>query len=421
MTAGLLSTDPAATAAADAFLHAAHTTLEGRRDPYRCYAGMRQVAPLYRSGLDGIWYATRYADVKAILHDPRAGRGRFRPAHGVTDVASERFNRRFSPTMILQNPPAHTRLRGMARAAFSAHRIKAMRPRIEFLVGRMLDGFAEQAAASGSADIVRLLAFPLPVAVIAELVGVPREDSEYFRGYLRAFLAGATADAAPADIAAADTAAANIDDYLRGLVAQRRACPRDDLITALAEVRDAEGRLTDAEITSTAFLLFAAGFVTTTHLIGNGLLALLRHPAEHRRLWADPALIGDAIEEMLRYDSPAQFVRRQVLEPMEIAGVRLAAGDDIVTLPGAANRDPARFADPDRFDIIRPDNQPLSFGHGIHHCLGAALARLEVRVVLELMIARFADLRPADPDQPPPLTTWFLRGVESLPLEVTPR
>lgn len=202
---------------------------------------------------------------------------------------------------------------------------------------------------------------------------------------------------------------------------QRRACPRDDLITALTEVRDADGRLTDAEIASTAFLLFAAGFATTTHAIGNGVLALLRFPTQLQRLWADPALVPHAVDEILRYDSPAQFVRRLVLEPMDLTGVRLEPGDNVVTLPGAANRDPARFAEPDTFDITRPDNHAVSFGVGIHHCLGAALARLEIAVVLDLMITRFSDVTLADPDQPPPLTTWFLRGVESLPLRVTAR
>ena len=416
-TAAGLAPDPAATAAADAFLQAAHGTPEGRRNPYPHYAGMRAAAPLYRSGLDGVWYATRYADCKAILTDPRAGRGPHRPAYGVAEAAAERFNARLGPTLILQNPPTHTRLRGLTRTAFSPRRVAVLGGRIRELAGSMLGTLAE----AGTADIVPLLAYPLPLVVIAELVGVPAADRGRFGTFLRDFAAAAGADAGPAELAAAELAGADIDAYFADLLARRRAHPEDDLVTALAEARDGDGALTDDEITSTAFMLFAAGFATTTHAIGMGLLALLRNPDQQARLWADPGLAPDAVEEMLRYENPAQFVRRMMLEPMEIGGVRLAAGDDVVALPGAANRDPERFADPDRFDLTRPDNHTASFGYGIHHCLGAALARLEMRNVLELMVERFATVELADPDQPEPLTTWFLRGLDSLTLRVEPR
>jgi cytochrome P450 len=409
--------DADATTAADEHLRAAHGTTAGRTDPYPHYAAMREIAPLYRSGLDGVWYVTRYDDCKGLLHDPRAGRGPHRPAFGVAEARAEAFNRRFGATMILQNPPEHTRLRGLARAAFTARRVEAMRAHIRDLAAPMLESLAE----SGGGDLVSTLAFPLPVTVIAELVGVPAEDRELFRGFFGVAAAAFAPGADAAALAAAATADTFIDSYFGDLLARRRARPTDDLISALAAVRDERGPLTDDEIVCGIFLLFSAGFGTTTHAIGSGVRALLRDPDQTRLLWAAPGLAAGAAEEMLRYESPAQFVRRVALREIEWRGVVIEAGDDIVALPGAANRDPERFPDPDRFDITRIGNVPLSFGWGIHHCLGAALARLELQTVLELFVARFSSVSLVDPDQRGPRTSWFLRGLDSLPVHVTPR
>lgn len=424
------------TAAADELLRAALTSPEGRLDPYPFYRGIREIAPLYRSGLDGLWYASRYEDCRALLVDPRCGRRRegIVRRFGMSEAQVQRFNRRQRSTMLMQNPPEHTRLRGMVSRAFTPKRVEGLRERIGELADPLLDAMAE----AGEADVMADLAFPLPVSVIGELVGVPEGDREPFRTYVRDSMASGEAAASPEVLEAGERADQFFDSYFAELVARRRAEPADDLLSALIEVRESgraedplsnaeraqdprrAGSLSEEELLATAVLLFIAGFVTTTNLIGNGLLALLRAPSQFERLWGDPSLVASAVEEMLRWDSPVQINGRTAFERIELGGQVIEEGETVMTLLGGANRDPARFAGPEHLDVGRADNAPLSFGWGIHHCLGAPLARLEAQVVFARMIERFASIELAD-ENPPWGASSLLRGLDALPVRVKAR
>jgi cytochrome P450 len=407
---------PGEAAVADEFLRAALST--HKDDPYPWYRRLRETAPLYRSGLDGLWYASRYDDCRALLVDPRAGRRRDGVARrfGMSEVQAERFNRRQRSTMLLQNPPEHTRLRGQVSRAFTPNAVARLSDRIAELARPMVERMAE----AGEVDVMADLAFPLPVTVIGELVGVPPDEREPFREHVRNSQASGEAGASPETIEAGERADEFMVAYFHDLVARRRAERSDDLLSELVAIHDSGGPLSEEELVSTAILLFVAGFVTTTNLIGNGLLALFRHPEEMERLWEQPELVASAVEEMLRWDSPVQLNGRTAFEDIDMAGVTIPAGETVITVIGGANRDPARFPEPERFDVARVDNAPLSFGWGIHHCLGAPLARLEGQVVFGLMVERFAHLELVD-EHPPRAASAILRGLDSLPVRVKPR
>ncbi|MEA2615405.1 MAG: hypothetical protein QOE72_1188 [Chloroflexota bacterium] len=408
--------------AADA-LRRVMATAEGWADPYPLYRQLLEQADVHRSEPDDLWYAFSHRTCRQLLQDNRLGHDSTRPLRrpGMGEVRSralrEHFERRRRRglSMLTVNPPDHARLRGLVNRAFTPRRVEGLRDRITVLVDQHLD----RIAAAGSADVIADLALPLPVSVISELVGVPEEGRELFRPLLDGRL---EAGREPTDdeLREVDASFAERDAFFRTLIAHRRSDPQDDMLSALIAVRDGDdGRLSESELMATVFLLYFAGFVTTTNLIGNGLQALFRHPAEMARLWADGSLVPPAVEEMLRYDSPVQFVTREVLEPAEVDSVALAPGEAVVVVLGAANRDPARFPEPDRFDVGRTDNQPLSFGAGIHFCLGAPLARLEAQVVFARLRERFTDLEPLAAE--PPRATGFLRGLQSLPVRVRTR
>jgi cytochrome P450 len=408
--------------AADA-LRRVMATAEGWADPYPLYHQLLEQADMHRSERDGLWYAFRHRTCRQLLQDNRLGHDSTRPLRrpGMGEVRSPALRQHFERrrrrglSMLTVNPPDHARLRGLVNRAFTPRRVEGLRERITVLVDRHLD----RIAAAGSADVIADLALPLPVSVISELVGVPEEGRELFRPLLDGRL---EAGREPTDdeLREVDASFEERDAFFRTLIAHRRSDPQDDMLSALIAVRDGDdGRLSEAELMSTVFLLYFAGFVTTTNLIGNGLLALFRHPAEMARLWADGSLVPSAVEEMLRYDSPVQFVTREVLEAAEVDSVALAPGEAVVVVLGAANRDPERFPEPDRFDVGRSDNQPLSFGAGIHFCLGAPLARLEAQVVFARLRERFTDLEPLVAE--PPRATGFLRGLQSLPVRVRTR
>ncbi len=405
-------------------LHRVVATADGWADPYPLYRQVLEQPDLQRSERDDLWYAFRHRSCRQLLQDNRLGHDSAGPLRrpGLGEVRSpalrEHFERRRrrGSSMLMANPPDHSRLRALVNRAFTPRRVAGLRERITELVDGHLDGIAEK----GSAELIADLALPLPVSVISELVGVPDE----YRDLLRPMFLDTRLDGGrePSDdlVREIDGAAEVRDGFLRALIAQRRADPRDDMLSALIAVRDEDdGRLSETELMGTVFLLYVAGFVTTTNLIGNGLLALFRHPGEMHRLWADGSLVSSAVEEMLRYDSPVQFVTREVLEPAEVDSVTLAPGDAVVAMLGAANRDPERFVEPDRFDVGRTDNQPLSFGAGIHFCLGAPLARLEAQVVFARLRERFAGLELLVDE--PPRATGFLRGVRSLPVRARMR
>jgi cytochrome P450 len=409
--------------AIDDVLHRVLATTEGRVDPYPLYRELLAVPRLHRSAHDGMWYAFRYEPCRSLLQDNRLGHDPARPARlpGMGEPSPgqrlllERRRRR-SASMLGANPPDHTRLRGLVNRAFTPRRVQGLRDRVTELVDDHLGRIAE----AGTGDVMAELAFPLPVRVISDLLGVPAEGADLFRSVLVESLMERDRHPTEEEVQRAEMIFEARDEFFRALIAERRASPRDDMLSALVAVRDEDdGRLSEAELMATVLILYLAGFVTTTNLIGNGLLALIRHPEEMARLWADGELVTPAVEEMLRHDSPVPFVTRDVLEPVEMGPDLLQPGDTVVAVLGAANRDPERFPDPDRFDVGRADNHPLSFGAGIHFCLGAPLARLEAQVVFGRMRERFARVELLEED--PPLAPGFLRGRRRLPVRVEPR
>lgn len=407
------------TRSVDEILHRLFNTPEGRADPYPLYRELQGAPPVFRSQRDGLWYTCRHELCHQLLLDQRMGHNEeqvpLRPG-GMGEEQKRRLDellarrRRRGLSMVTENPPAHTRLRRLVSKAFTFRRVESLRPRIVELV----DGYLDRLAQGDEVDVMAELAFPLPVSVIGDLLGVPPEDRERFRSLVRDTTSlGDQPEVPQEELDRAEASLEEMEQYFTDLIARRRAHPRDDLLSALIGVRDEdEGALSEDELLALAFVLFLAGFITTTNLIGNGLLALLRHPDEMQRLWRDGGLVASAVEEMLRYDAPIQVLRRDALVPIEIEGVSLAPGESLILMVGAANRDPRRFPDPDCFDVGRADHHHLSFGSGIHHCLGAPLARAEGQVVFGRLRQRFARLDLLDPN--PPLDRGFFRGRTSL-------
>ena len=410
-----MTTTPVADA--DALLMELVATPEGRADPYARYATLRCLSPVHRSGF-GFWVLTRYDDCQHLLRHPNVGKdfSQAVSALGLSEEhqAEQAVFRDDHSNMLFADPPDHTRLRGLASRAFTPRTVEALRPQVVALVDELIDGFG-----GGEVDVMDALAFPLPVTVIGEMLGVPVEDRARFRPLVRASTALLELTITPEALTEATAASATMEQYFTELVAERRARPRDDLLTKLIHAEDEGDRLSEIELVSTAILLFAAGFETTTHLIGNGLLALLQHPDQLARLRHDRALVRPAVEELLRYDSPVQITARTAYEDIGIAGHTVPSGTTVLALLGAANRDPARFTDPERFDVGRSEGPALSFGSGIHYCLGAALARLEGQIVLDRLLERFAtwELVGGQPQHRDSLT---LRGLVDLRVRFTP-
>jgi len=374
----------------DALLAELVATPEGRADPYPRYATLRAVAPVHRSTF-GFWALSRYDDCQALLRHPGVGKDFTGAASalGLSEkerVEQDRF-RNDRSNMLTTDPPDHTRLRGLVTRAFTPRTVELLRPRIVALVDSLLDGFG-----AGEVDVMDVLAFPLPVTVIGDMLGVPAADRAPLRPLVRSVTAILELAVTPDALAEAAEADRRLGEYFADLVAERRAHPGDDLLSKLIDAEDKGDQLTEHELISTAILLFAAGFETTTHLIGNGLYALLRHPDELARLRADRSLVRPAVEELLRYDSPVQLAARTTYEDITIGGHCIPANSIVLGLLGAANHDPARFSDPERLDVGRDEGPPMSFGGGIHFCLGAALARLEGQIVFDRLVARFGTM-----------------------------
>ena len=380
------------------------------QDPYPAYAELRTRAPVHRNRLLQGWVFARHADVNAILRDHR--RFGSDPRKGNIPL----LRRAMLPppeeyTMLMLDPPDHTRLRALVNKAFTPRAVAALEPRIRENLAALLDEIADPSAF----DLMESVARPLPVFVIAEMLGVPPEDRVRFRSWSakRARLLEPTIGIR--ELRGGREAGRAFDAYFRRIIRERRASPRDDIVSALLRAQDDEARLSDRETLNMLRLLLAAGNETTVNLIGNGFLALLRHPEQLERLRADPALIPGAVEELLRFDSPVQADFRRVLVDCEVSGHKLRQRDNAVLLLGAANRDPEVFEDPDRLDVGRPARRHLSFGRGIHHCLGAPLARLEGRIVLEMLLERFRSVELAG-HRPRFRPGVVLRGLESLPV-----
>jgi cytochrome P450 len=317
--------------------------------------------------------------------------------------------------MVFTDPPQHTRLRRLTCTAFTPHVIEGMRDHIQAVV----DGFLDRAQEQGRMDLIADLAFPLPATIIAELLGVPPADRDRLKQWSDAFILIISSDPHAIPVAVFERAARAADEltaYFRAIVDQRRAAPRHDLLTMLEQAQEADGsRLSDDELFATANILMVAGHETTTNLIGNGTLALLRHPDQLQKLRDDPSLLPSAVEELLRYDSPVQAVYRVAAEDLELAGRQVRKGQVVHLVLGAANRDPAHFPDPDRLDVTRSPGRHLAFGQGPHFCLGSPLARLEAGIALRSLLDRFPDLRPAA-DRVTFHPNPSLRGLTALPL-----
>jgi len=382
---------------------------EVREDPYPQYRKLRESDPVHRSPFLEMWVLTRYEDVALVLRDHRfsADRTQWEGLKALED---------FEPTRSLLglDPPDHTRLRTLVTKAFTPRVVEQLRPQAQAIV----DGALDRAAGQGGMELIEELAYPLPVAVIAKMLGVPPEDWPRFREWSRVLVSSLDPVALPdpEQMAAVQAAQNALFDYFSGVVGARRREPRDDLISGLIAVEERGDVLNERELLVMLNLLLVAGHETTVNLIGNGMLALLRNPDQLARLRQQPELIESAVEELLRFDSPVQLTGRIVAETCELGGQQVSRGQLVLTLLGAANRDPRQFPEPDRLDLTRSPNQHFSFGRGIHFCLGAPLARLEGRIAIGSLVSRFSRLRLAGP--PVRGETITLRGLTRLPLAV---
>ena len=360
-------------------------------NPYPLLHRLRERDPVHRSP-QGFWVLTRYDDVAAVLRNFRLfGAGNIRESLRSRYGAGAAFAY-VSRRMNLFDPPDHTRLRSLVTRAFTARRVEAMRPHIQAIADKLLDAVGN----ARRMDVIAALAHPLPSLVICEMLGVPeaeRPQLSIWTSDVQLMLGPVTT---PERLAAGEAAAAEFMEYIRVLEQERRGNPSDDLLSALVAAEEGGGRLTEDELVATILFLFSAGHSTTRDLVGNGLLALLRHPDQWHRLVADPSLIPVAVEECLRYDAPVTMFPRTALEDTTIRGTPIAAGEQAWVSINAANRDPARFANPDRFDLDRPDNEHLAFGGGIHYCLGAGLARVEAQIIFGTLLRRYPHLELAE-------------------------
>jgi cytochrome P450 len=384
-----------------------------RRNPYPLFARARREHPAWRHEGLPVVSVFRHADCQAILRDPHTWSSRFPTPPG---FAPEDVPR----SMLIVDPPEHTRLRGLVNQAFTPKRVRQLAPRIETIAHTLLD----EALTRREVDLVEALAYPLPVVVIAELIGVPAEDRAQFKEWSDALVAPlgtAFFEVAPPErVATLRRVRAELEAYFVRLVEARRREPRDDLLSALVGAELEGSRLSFEELLAMLILLLVAGNETTTNLIGNAVLELLAHPAALAALRADPALVPGAVEEVLRYASPIQMDPRRATRAVELHGVHVAPDEFVLCWLGSANRDEAVFAEPEVFDIRREESALLAFGFGPHYCLGAALATLEAEVALRALLARTRSFRRLD-DRPLPLHPSFVfRGVMSLPLVVEP-
>ena len=390
-------------------------TPEMLADPYPVPHQLREQEPVHRSDAIGGWVLTRYDDVLAALRDPRLSADRITPY--MNRLSEERRAHQsaigsLGHWMVFTDPPDHTRLRSLVMKAFTPRVVEGLRGYVQQVVDELLDAVQTR----GEMDVIADFAYPLPATVIATMIGAPPEDRDKFREWsdgLAEFVGGALGASDRREHA--QRCLGELTAYFHRIVEQRRAAPRDDLISGLIAARDEGEKLSEEELVATCVLLLFAGHETTTNLIGSGLLALLRNPDQLRMLRDDPSLIQGAVEEFLRYDGPVQAAARVVLEEIEVGGVRIGKGERVFPLITAADRDPAHFPEPDSLDITRRENRHLAFGYGIHFCIGAPLARLEAQIALKTLLRRMSNLR-LQTDAPPWKETFLLRGLKALPV-----
>jgi cytochrome P450 len=382
-------------------------------DPYPAYRQLLAIEGAIHT--EGVWMLCHHADVQAALRHPGLGTTQLDvdaalvAQYGLEPIINARRH-----MMLFTNPPDHTRLRGLVSRAFTPRAVDRMRTAIEHLVLQLLDELDD-----GHIDLISRFAYPLPVTVIATMLGIPHDDLELFRRWsqpIAAFIAGSTETEADVWLRASD-AAREMAEYFIVEARRRRAAPGDDLLTALAQAEDGGDQLSADELVANAILLLVAGHETTTNLIGNGMLSLLRHPQQLALLQQDPTLLGNAVEELLRYDSPVQYTERIALQDTTIGSAMIAEGETVQLFIGAANRDPQRYPDPDILDVQRADVRHLAFAHGAHFCLGAPLARLEARIAIGALLERAPRLALTDES-----LVWrpnfALRGLVRLPLVI---
>ncbi|WP_061298830.1 cytochrome P450 family protein [Herbidospora cretacea] len=391
------------------------------RDPHGVYRALRDEGPAVEVVMpNGIrmWLITRYDDAREALADPRLRKD----AAALRDAlqrAATTPDARVQPAelashMLNSDPPDHTRLRRLVSKAFTPRAIERLRPRIEEITAGLLDRM------DGDVDLIETFAYPLPMTVICELLGVPERDRDGLRGLMKEAMTRPfrTGD----DPKERDRRIARVVERFVALVDEKRRHPADDILTALVQARDQEDRLDDVELISTCFLLFLAGHETTVNLIGNATLALLTHPGQRAELIENPDVIENAVEEFLRYDGPLNFAPQRVTgEDVTIGGVTIPAGELVAVALSSADRDPATFREPDRLDLNRAESPHLAFGHGIHYCLGAPLARLEARIALGRLFERFPEMdlgAPADELEWRPLP--LLHALDRLPVRLRP-
>ncbi|CDR15210.1 cytochrome P450 family protein [Streptomyces iranensis] len=379
-------------------------------NPYPVYARLRERGPVHRVRTDAsgeFWLVVGHEEARTALTDPRLSND-VRHSAAWQDDGGNAIGR----NMVQTDPPHHTRLRGLVARAFTPARTEALRPRVRQVADELLDAMAPL----GRADLVEDYALPLPLAVICELLGVPETDRKAFHDwYLE------STDLTRPE--AAGAAAQALTGYFAELIEAKRRSPGDDLLSALVRAMDGDGdALSDEEMLGMTFVLLVAGYETSANLISSGTLALLRHPEQLAALRADWSLLDGAIEEMLRYDGPVESAAfRFTREPVEIAGTTIPAGEPVGVVLAAGSRDPRRFAEPDRFDIRRAPRGHLAFGHGVHHCLGAPLARLEAAIAFRALLERCPDLAlDADPAELAWRPSLMLRGLRRLPVRFTP-
>jgi cytochrome P450 len=380
-------------------------------DPYQHYAWLRAHEPIYFHSTLNAWLITGYHDINDMLRNNDLGRGEQMRFFGHIEAGSSIDLMSRSWVFVL-DPPDHTRVRCLFATAFTNRCIRALRPYIEATV----DDLLTRLAADGGGDFIEQVAQLLPISVICHLLGIPESDHAIFRTYSSAIFPLFDPMITPEQLRQADKAAAWFLDYFHRLVEQRRHDPRDDLVSALLATVENGQSLTPDELVNNVIFLFGAGHETTVGTLGNGLVALLRHPDQFALLRENPALLPNAVLEMLRWDSPVQYVGRRATVGMEINGIAIKKDQILMGLLGAGNRDPERFAEPDRFDITRVDCQPLSFGAGIHYCMGAALSRLETEVFFEKLIDRFPGI--SMPTRPLRRELFALRSYANLTVEI---
>ncbi len=395
---------------------------EYRADPYPLYRSLQAIDSFHRSRPADGWVLSRYDDILTVLGDKafsadernwsrwsqvrrRAGR------EGLPDPYETG-----EASMLRMDPPDHTRLRSLVSKAFTPRAVEVMRGRIEEVVAQVLDGLPVPARGGGRFELIADFAAPLPITVIAEMLGVPAADQDRFRRWSDEAVK-TLGENTWEEARRARRAMEELGEYIAAVADERRAAPRDDLLSALVAAEEAGDRLSRDELFTTCVLLLVAGNETTTKLIANSVVALLRNPGQLALLRAEPKRIPGAIDELLRYDSPVQLTSRFVTRESTMHANRLQVGQQLVLLLGAGNRDPEQFEDPDRLDVTRENVKHLSFGHGLHHCLGSKLARLEGALALEALVTRFPDLR-FDGDEGGLVwgTNTVLRGPTTLPL-----